>query len=505
MSGSLDRLAATLPEVYQPIFGHPELSRHVSRTCEDRLQPITQIYRALEAQLNRPLRVLDLGCAQGFFCLSLAKLGATTHGVDFHHGNIAVCRALAAESPELQVSFETARVEDALAALEKDQYDLVLGLSVFHHIIHQIGALAVQRMLAALADKVAAGVFELALASEPPAWAASQPRNPRQILAGFGFVLELAENATHLSAIARPLYFASSRYWRLNERMQAFDHWTSEPHAYANSANFGTRRYFSGGGLFAKLQMLDFVKTRAANLRDHWNEVAFLSAPPAGFDAPKLLLHGRNDSEAWIAREELPGELLVDIIQSGKPYDAGAVLRDVVAQLATLEAAGLYHNDVRTWNVLIGPDGRAALIDYGAISRDSKDCTWPQNIFLSFLIFTQETVSGRVEDVSPIWSPRLNPEALPEPYRSALWRLFEMPASEWRFARLRDDLLRGSEAVPVEPAGVAMALRALEEACGLYRSASHEWRNRAIQAEARVQELQSLVESFALPNAASAA
>ena len=43
-----------------------------------------------------------------------------------------------------------------------------------------------------------------------------------------------------------------------------------------------------------------------------------------------------------------------------------AVLRDVVAQLATLEAAGLYHNDVRAWNVLIGPDGRAALIDYGA-------------------------------------------------------------------------------------------------------------------------------------------
>jgi SAM-dependent methyltransferase len=502
MSGSLDRLAAALPEIYQPIFGHPELSQRVSRACEDRLAPIMQVYRDLETQLKRPPRVLDLGCAQGFFCLSLARLGATAHGVDFQHGNIAVCQALAAESPELKVSFQTARVEDALGVLQKDQYDLVLGLSVFHHIIHQIGALAVQRMLAALADKIAVGLFEMALASEPPAWAASQPANPRQVLAGFGFVFELAENATHLSTIARPLYFASSRYWRLNERTQAFDRWMSEPHAYAKGANFGTRRYFSGGGLFAKLLMLDFVKTRAANLRDHWNEIAFLSAPPAGFNAPKLLLHGHNASEAWMAREELPGELLVDLIRSGKPYDSGAVLRDVMAQLAALEAAGLYHSDVRTWNVLIGPDGRAALIDYGAISRDEKDCTWPHNIFLSLLIFAHETISGRVEDVLPLWSPRLNPEVLPEPYRSAFWRLFALPAGEWRFARLRDDLLQTSGASQAEPAGVATALQALEEACGLYRGATQEWRHRAIQAEARVQHLQSLVENFASPSAA---
>ena len=145
------------------------------------------------------------------------------------------------------------------------------------------------------------------------------------------------------------------------------------------------------------------------------------------------------------------------------------------------------------------------MIDYGAISRDEKDCTWPHNIFLSLLIFAHETISGQVEDVLPLWSPRLNPEALPEPYRSALWRLFATPSGEWRFARLRDDLLQDSSAAPVEPAGVATALRALEEACGLYRSATQEWRNRAIQAEARVQELQSLVESFASPKAAGAA
>jgi O-antigen chain-terminating methyltransferase len=494
MSSYLDRLIATLPEVYQPIYGHPELSQRVSRSSEDRLLHIGQIYHALERQLGRPARVLDLGCAQGYFCLSLAKLGAVVHGVDFQHGNIAVCEALAQEHPELNATFQTARVEDVLAALEPDQYDLVLGLSVFHHIIHQLRALAVQRMLGVLADKVAVGVFELALASEPPAWAASQPPNPRVILAGFGFVIELAQSATHLSAITRPLYFASSRYWRLNGRMQRFDSWTSQSHALERGANYGTRRYYFGDGLMAKLFQLDFVKSSASNMKDHRQEVAFLSDPAAGFGAPKLLLHGHSDSEAWLVRENLPGALMIDLIGSGARYDAGAVLLDIATQLAALEAAGLHHNDVRTWNVLIAPDGRASLIDYGAISRDDKDCAWPTNLFLSFLIFAHEAISREVEHLLPFRAPKLNPDGLPEPYRSAFWRLFERPESEWRFADLRDSLAQTGGA-PDGPrrschSGLTAALQAMEDACGLYRAATIEWRNRATLAEGAIQRLQ---------------
>jgi SAM-dependent methyltransferase len=495
MGISLDGLVAGLPELYQPVFGHPELSNGASRRSQDRLAPILEIYRALEAQLQRPLRVLDLGCAQGFFSLNLARLGASVHGVDFQYGNIAVCQALARESAELEATFEAARIEDALKALGADQYDLVLGLSVFHHIIHRIGAFAVQEMLAALSDKVAAGVFELALASEPTAWAASQPGNPRQILAGFGFVLELAQNATHLSDVARPLYFASSRYWRLDGRMAPFDRWAYESHLHENGTHYGTRRYFFGRGGFAKLLQLDFVKCRAANLRDHCNEVAFLRDPPAGFDAPALWLHGHNDREAWLVREQWPGVLLIDLIRSRAPYDARTVLRDVVTQLAALEAAGLYHNDVRTWNVLIQPDGRAKLIDFGAISRDDKDCAWPTNLFLSFLIFAHETISGEVESLSPLRSPRLNPDGLPEPYRGVLWRLFDLPVSEWRFGRIRDSLAQ-ADSLPDDrpasrPVGLTTALKAMEEACNIYRGATYEWRNRASQAEARARELQS--------------
>lgn len=58
---------AALPEKYQPIFGHPELSEGSSRGCEDRFVLIRECAQRLQGELGRPLRVLDLGCAQGFF------------------------------------------------------------------------------------------------------------------------------------------------------------------------------------------------------------------------------------------------------------------------------------------------------------------------------------------------------------------------------------------------------------------------------------------------------
>src|SRR3989338_4076883 len=126
----ISNLVSNPPEVYHPIYGHPELSGQVSRPCQDRLEKIAQAHDALQRLLGRPLNVLDLGCAQGCFSLSLAERGASVHGVDYLDKNIAVCSALAQAQPHLKASFETGRVEDAIACLEPGQYDLVLGLSV---------------------------------------------------------------------------------------------------------------------------------------------------------------------------------------------------------------------------------------------------------------------------------------------------------------------------------------------------------------------------------------
>lgn len=72
---TLEQAVRHLPEIYQPIYKHPELYQTSSRSCDDRLTHIKAIYDALQKKLNRRLRVLDLGCAQGYISLSIAERG----------------------------------------------------------------------------------------------------------------------------------------------------------------------------------------------------------------------------------------------------------------------------------------------------------------------------------------------------------------------------------------------------------------------------------------------
>jgi O-antigen chain-terminating methyltransferase len=348
-------------------------------------------------------------------------------------------------------------------------FDLVLGLSVFHHIVHRLGIDAVRTMLSTVAENTAASIFEMALAGEPPCWAASQPANPRQLLDGFAFVHEIARNPTHLSELPRPLYVASNRYWFLGDRAEAFDSWKTESHALVGGTACGTRRYFFGNGLVAKVFDLEGERLSEINRRDNVQEAALLRDPPPGFAVPKLLSDGRTEREAWLVREHVPGELLLDRIRSGISYDSRRVLADILDHLVKLESAGLYHDDIRTWNVLIGPDDRASLIDFGAISPARGDCVWPHDIFLAFLITVQEIANGEVLDSNPRREPLLNPATLPEPYR-AVWRVFlEQPLEQWSFALLRDLMERGWRGEIVDPgnwpAGLALIVGALMAGC----------------------------------------
>jgi len=487
---SLVDLVAALPEIYQPLFGHPELSDRIRRPCDDRLSHVVGVCQALESTLQRPLRVLDLGCAQGYFSLALAARGAIVEGIDFQAANIAVCQALAAEHPDFDVDFRTARIEDVLPYLRADRYDLVLGLSVFHHAVHLYGCATVQQMLGVLAEAAGIGVFELARATEPLDWARSQPQDPRQLLDSFAFVHELAQTGTHLSSITRPLFFTSNKYWFLDGQMGRFDTWQSESHSLSQDASRGTRRYFFGEGRVVKHYWLNNDAHREANSAEYLNEVAFLRAPPPGLQVPLLSISNRDDRAAWLVREQLPGELLIDRIQAGRPYNADSILRDVLHQVVLLESAGLYHNDVRTWNILIGPDGRATLIDFGAISGDRNDCAWPRNLFLAFMIFTHEVLSGHVTPLDPLRPPAFNPDIHPEPYRSGFWDLLELPMSDWTFAFLQQRVLpaprreRGDRNT-----GLASVFHVMEEAFKVYQDTADRWRSLANVSINAIQQL----------------
>lgn len=463
----IEHLVNDLPEVYQPVFGHPQLSTAASRPCADRLQQIEQIYMALEKLLDRPLKVLDLGCAQGFFSLSLAQRGAKVHGVDYLDKNIALCRALAQENPDLHISFAEGRIEDVVPALQPDQYDLVLGLSVFHHLVHANGVASVKLLLEQLAQVSGAMVLEMALQSEPLYWGPAQPSDPRELLHDIGFIHLVAYHGTHLAKIPRPLFIASNRYWILGEDAELFEKWSFESHAKDNGAhNFG-RRYFFSRKFVLKLYRLD-EKKWSYNKRDFEKEIQFLTAPVKNFLTPHVFAYGENETAAWTVMQRLPGRLLIDMIREGVIYDSHKIILSVLSQLCMIESAGLYHNDVRTWNILVDISSETVfLIDYGSISTESKDCAWPSNLFLSFFIFIKEVTTGEVDIPFPLRTISISPANLPNPYRDWAMNFWDRPMSEWSFQQMHDSLQtwpRTSTAFTSDEKPEHVWMRAIEEA-----------------------------------------
>jgi len=78
--------------------------------------------------------------------------------------------------------------------------------------------------------------------------------------------------------------------------------------------------------------------------------------------------YGEEDGSAYLVMELVPGEALSTILQRERVLSTDRVL-DIVAQTASAlqaaHAAGLVHRDIKPGNLLITPDGRVKITDFG--------------------------------------------------------------------------------------------------------------------------------------------
>ncbi|MFA6135210.1 MAG: methyltransferase domain-containing protein, partial [Phycisphaerae bacterium] len=442
----MKQLVAGLPEVYQPIFRHPALSRNAARSCLDRLAHIRQACAAFSKCLGRPIRVLDIGCAQGFFSLHLAEAGAEVVGIDILETNVRLCNALRGKIPKSNVMFKAIGIEEFLPEIAPGRFDMFLGLSVFHHLCSSRGFDRTKAIVSTLAERISVGVFELASAGEPLPWAQSLPANELSVLSAFSFRHTLDRIPTHLSAVKRPLVVASSEFWLLGDGCGRIEDSMTESHQFARGTHEQSRRYFRGNGLFIKQFSLEGSRGDINRL-ELTHEAEFLRSPPAGFvPAPKLHSWNLGPHEGWLVREEISGQLLSEIQARGVGYDALRIIRDVLVQLAAMEAVGLYHNDIRIWNTLILENGGATLIDYGAISSDPVDCIFREHPVLSFFAYIEEIASGSLTQNPLLRFPYTLPSRLDLKHGHWVDRIWKYPVKEWSYGLFLEKLLEAEKA-----------------------------------------------------------
>lgn len=457
----LARLVADLPDTYQKIHGAPEYDARAMRDCDARWALLEGLLEAYPKG-GAPVRVLDVGCAQGYFALKAADRGCAVAGIDVSAPNVALCRRLA-ERAGTGARFERRPFDEAfVSSLPDGGLDFVFLFSVLHHVCHERGAAETARLLALLSRKTRCVVAELALAEEPLYWAASLPADPEAVLEGFPFRKRLAEWPTHLSDVRRPVYLASAAMSHVGGRFFPFERAQERSHDFVGNLHLGSRRYFLGGGVLVKEFRLD-SPLGPANRAEAERERAFLAEHGGRLPSvPPLIAYESDPRRVRLARGLREGELLSALIAGRRPYDARRVVRDVLAELADFEARDLHHEDLRTWNVLLGPDGRASLIDFGAVGPSR-----PADALDAFLTFCYCAVNAVQPESPDSLTSRRSAGWFPEPWRRFVLEATALGDAGFSFRRLRElfDAQEGtmSDALELQTRANAENIKRLEE------------------------------------------
>jgi serine/threonine protein kinase len=109
------------------------------------------------------------------------------------------------------------------------------------------------------------------------------------------------------------------------------------------------------------------------------------------------VVDGGGDTYPWLVMELVSGGSLADRLANGPmtPVEAARLGREVLAALRAAHDAGIQHRDVKPANVLLRPDGRPVLTDFGiAAIRESTVLTATGSIIGTPDYMAPERISG---------------------------------------------------------------------------------------------------------------
>ena len=241
---------ADLPEAYQPAWGLPESAGRARRQCEDRFAVVMDAVAAFPS--DQPLRLLDVGCAQGYFSLGLQSelrnrgRAVEVVGVDSLEDNVRFCGDLA-EHHGLDARFIHDRFDGGFFERHSmADFDIVLALNVLHHIRELDGAAVADSTLAAIRARSSVLFCEIAQPEEALEWVADWHSSDDDLLRDYAFRRRLGTFETHLTQIPQPLYACSDRLAYVGDRWFAFDRVLDRAHPGVPDRFAGQRRFFGG-------------------------------------------------------------------------------------------------------------------------------------------------------------------------------------------------------------------------------------------------------------------
>jgi len=364
-------------EYYQPAYMINILDIAPKRDCKDRC-------RLIEKSLDNIItgqKILDIGSSLGYICYYFADRGAITTGWESDPKNVEVSKLIGQiNGIETKIENKSFCIE-ALNDINKDDYDVIIILSVLHHIIHYKGLEYVQELIKAMFEKVSTLIVELALKNEDSSlfWDASLPDDE---LAIFDLIKTdvdikyIGEFDTHLSLTKRPIYLISKKekFIHINGKKYVYDKKTNI--AY-NDSDFPYMNPLLGRFYYFSYKFV--IKEYLFNESTNENKIQIITdisnmlfwEKLSKVKSTKLLDFEINNRRAIIVFLRDSGELLSEILGK-KEIDLKIVAKDILEFLLVIMENNIHHNDIRSWNILW--DGNhAQVIDYGLMSSRIED------------------------------------------------------------------------------------------------------------------------------------
>jgi O-antigen chain-terminating methyltransferase len=364
-------------EPYQPLWGFPSTTfDQTSRACIDRMDTILA-YANLPTW--RGVRVVDLGCSLGWFCLAFRSRGAIVDGVEMNPTLVTIDRQLALFSDfRSDITFHHHRLQNYVQhVIPTRQQDMVLVLSVLHHVAHENGFEFARQLVRKLTRASTMCFFEMAVREENVdiPWVKSLPKRVEdwfEFAAEDGLeVTRLGEFGTHLSQTPRPLFAVrQNRVW-VNGRAYSVNELSTAAFPGVDRAG---RKFYLGDTHFVK--RLDFDPGEQHRTEFHRQQP--LRDQIVREIGVHVMLRDRHIANIarmvdWeitpqhgsIVFDRVPGRLLSGAFEQMQVTALRRVIIDIIGAVQRLRDSGVFHNDIRLYNIMVNDEGHGTLIDFG--------------------------------------------------------------------------------------------------------------------------------------------
>ena len=380
---------------YQPIYGLAGVGQP-QRDTNDRCEAK---YNYFSKDVDS-IRMLDVGCYFGYLSFYLADRGAKVTGWDNNELNIQIANQ-AQSITGITCNFQTKEFGDeSIGNIGKSEYDVVFILSVLHWIIALRGLDYVQDLMKELLDKVPLVIVELAQKgeSEDLYWDKAVPKNDLDIFAKVkgAKIKKIGDFPTHLSAKHRPIYAVTKGDVEVNGRHYPVEEMKLKSYSNAPSWRPNIAKYYRGKEYFIKEYSFD--EGNDQTLKYVVNEINFYLQNSSSHNkspinhTPDLVDFSLSKHQARLVLSKFDGNLLCDVVQGLPLAKKTSIVKQILSIMREFEKNGLYHNDLRSWNIMIDKNGGTCLIDMELVSTQEYE-----NSVIAFLWVVNTVLSGARE------------------------------------------------------------------------------------------------------------